>query len=121
MINLSRIINSPRLAQTFTVFHNTGSWVQGSWVADPNPTPIVYWGPVIAADSKDILQVPEGDRVSGMMTFYSDVTQPLLTSNADPNTADKLTWNGDNYRVWQDYSYLSYGYYKAVGYRTAGA
>jgi hypothetical protein len=122
MINLSRIINSPLLAQTYTVYHNTGQWSDdGEWTPDPNPTPITYWGPVIAANSKDVLQVPEGDRVEGMMVFYSDVSQPLLTSHSDPGTADQLVWNGDTYRVWQDFTYLSYGYYKACGVRMAGA
>lgn len=121
MINVSRVINSRNFAQPggFTVYRQTGGWAAGRWVAEPE-APIQMQGTVTVANSQDLVQVPEGDRVTGLMCFYSQ--QPIFTTRAadDPNkggTSDEIVWKGERYRVSSVVPWGDFGYYKAFGVR----
>lgn len=115
MINVAEIINDPDFSQSFTVCRKTGSWSEGRFVQTEQQ--LSFRGIVIAANTKDLLQVPEGDRVKGIMAFYS--TEPLLVTNST-GTSDQIIWRGERYRLFQLWPYADYGYYKALGERMAG-
>lgn len=122
MINVGRVVNSRNFAQPngFTVYRKNGDWVAGRWVESEVEIPLS--GTVTVASEKDLTQVPEGDRVKGLMCFYSQ--KPIYTTRAENGavqggTSDQIVWNGERYRVvavapWQDF-----GYYKAFGARMA--
>lgn len=121
MINVGRIINSRNFAQTYTVYRQTGQWVSGRWVEDEE-TPIKIHGTVTALNPNDLVQVPEGDRVVGMMNFYAQ--QQLYTTRAegadpgDPGgTSDQIDWHGERYRISSVVPWGDFGFYKAVGVR----
>jgi glucose dehydrogenase len=121
MINVGRIVNSRNFAQPggFTVYRQTGQWDAGDWTVSSETT-IQMQGTVTAMNPKDLTQVPEGDRVTGIMCFYSQ--QPIYVTRATDGTSpggtsDEIVWQGERYRVssvnpWQDF-----GYYKAFGVR----
>lgn len=118
MINVGRIVNSKNFAQAFTVFRETGSWQNGRWISVE--TPIQMSGVITAASPNDLNQVPEGDRVTGTMCFYSQ--QEIFETRAnDPNvkdgTSDQILWNGYRYRVSSVMPWSDYGYYKAIAVR----
>jgi len=115
MINVAELIHDPDFVQSFTVFRKTGEWVDGEWI--PGEKEIRMQGVVVAANTKDLLQVPEGDRVKGVMAFYA--TEPLLVTH-EKGTADEVVWHGERYRLFQIWPYVDYGYYKALGERMAG-
>ena len=115
MINIAEIIQDPDFAQPFTVCRQTGAWSEGRFGQTEQQLP--FRGIVIAANTKDLLQVPEGDRIKGIMAFYS--TEPLLVTNA-AGTSDQVIWRGERYRLFQLWPYVDYGYYKALGERMAG-
>ncbi|WP_371378905.1 hypothetical protein [Sporomusa aerivorans] len=118
MINIAEIINDPDFCQAFSVFRKTGKtgkWVEGEYIQAEQE--IKMRGVVVAANTKDLLQVPEGDRVKGVMAFYS--TAPLLVTN-EAGTSDQVVWHGERYRLFQLWPYVDYGYYKALGERMAG-
>lgn len=71
-------------------------------------------GTVTVASSKDILQVPEGDRVTGMMCFYSQ--QPIHITRPE-GTSDEIVWKGERYRITFLFPWSDFGYYKAIGVR----
>jgi len=59
----------------------------------PTETSITISGVVTAAGTKDIIQVPEGDRTSQLMVFHS--TMPLYVTHDDiegKGTSDEIEW-----------------------------
>lgn len=115
MINVSEVITDPDFAQTFLVHRRTNEWVGGR--PDETETELTMLGVITVADAKTLEQLPEGDRVTGLMCFYSTV--PIFTTNEE-GTADQLEWRGERYRVKRVFPYGDYGYYKAVAERMAG-
>lgn len=119
MINVGRIVNSRNFAQPkgFTVYRQSGEWVAGRWVpADEAIIPMS--GTITAANPNDLVQVPEGDRIVGMMCFYSQ--QPIYTTRAEDDaggTSDEIVWNGERYRISTVVPWGDFGYYKAIGVR----
>jgi hypothetical protein len=115
MIDVAEVINDPDFAQEYPVYRKTGVMLGGRWVSSEKR--INTQGVVIAANTKDLLQVPEGDRVKGIMAFYS--TEPLLVTS-EAGTSDEAVWQEERYRLFQLFPYKDYGYYKALGERIAG-
>ncbi|NRQ51984.1 hypothetical protein [Brevibacillus sp. HD1.4A] len=115
MINISEVITDPDFAQTFKAYRRNNEWVGGR----PQETEleISMLGVVTVADAKTLEQIPEGDRVTGLMCFYATV--PIYTTREE-GTSDQLEWRGERYRVKQVFPYADYGYYKAVAERMAG-
>lgn len=116
MIDVSEVISDPDFTQTYTVHRQAGEWVRGEWKAS-DEKPVKVTGVITVADAKTLEQLPEGDRVSGLMTFYS--TQELFETREE-GTSDQIEWRGERYRVKRVFPYVDYGYYKAVGERMAG-
>lgn len=115
MVNVQDLIQDPDFAQPFTIYRKTGAWQDGAYTQSEQQ--LTAYGIIIAANAKDLLQVPEGDRVKGIMVFYS--TEPLLVTNS-AGTSDQVVWRGERYRLFPTWPYVDYGYYKALGERMAG-
>ena len=112
LVIVSKIIISPKFAQTYCVFRKTGDWVSGRFVQIENEIKIT--GVVTAPNAIEIIQIPEADRTTGVMCFHS--TQELFTTN-ETGTSDEIVWKNNRYRVYQVYPWVDYGYYKAFGIR----
>ncbi|MEK8128666.1 hypothetical protein WMW72_12185 [Paenibacillus filicis] len=124
MINVGRIVNSRNFAQPkgFVVNRITGKWVRGRFVTDPEDK-IIIQGTVTVANAEDLQQVPEGDRVTGLMCFYSQ--QPIYITRDEgeisgAGISDEIEWKGERYRVSTVAPWSDFGYYKAFGVRMAG-
>lgn len=120
MINLSRIVLG-RNKQSFTVYRKTGQWAGGRWVESEDP--ITLEGTIVPDNPKDLDQVPEGDRVKGIITVYCP--QEIFTTRAADSqksggTSDQIEWHGERYRVYSIQPFIDYGFYKAIGIRTLG-
>jgi len=116
MLNVGRVINSSKFRQPkpFTVWRKTGDWVAGRF--EETEIPIPMSGVITAAGTKDLLQVPEGDRVLQIMVFHS--TLPLFITHDDiegKGTSDQIEWHGERYRLLQLKDWSDFGYYKAFG------
>lgn len=112
-MDMSRILHSPVFSQTFTVFRKSGEWQSGRFVTIEEKELRVR-GVVTPAEPKDLVQVPEGDRVTSVMCFYAD--QPLHTTNLT-GTSDEILWRGERYRVAAVLPWGDFGYWKALGVR----
>lgn len=110
LINVSKIIKNPMFAQSFSVFRKSGEWVNGRWV--PTETSFIITGPVTVPGEKELLQIPEGDRVKGVMCFHS--TEELYTTS-EKGTSDEILWRNDRYRVHAILPWMDFGYCKALG------
>ncbi len=125
MINVGRVVLSRNFAQSqgYEVYRTTGDWVKGRWISNPEVT-IKFAGTITVAEKNDLVQVPEGDRVTGLMCFYA--TRPIYVTRIEEGNelggiSDEIVWQGNRYRIaavvpWQDF-----GYYKAFGVRMVGA
>lgn len=121
MINVSRVIRSPRLRQNFNVFRSSGSFQLGGWQEDVQSPPyFIVSGIIYPSSAKEINQVPEADRVQGMMTFLCETE--LFTTHASgvAGTSDQIEWRGEKYKLIQNLPWVDYGYYAMVGSRLAG-
>ena len=81
-----------------------------------------FYGTITVANTQDVNMLPEGDRIAGLMTFYSTADNPIfVTRNGEvKGTSDELEWRGERYRVIQTFPYLDYGYIKAICKRMSG-
>lgn len=109
MINVGRIVNSPRLSQMFTVYRKSGSWISGRW--SPTESAITLRGVITVADSDDLEMIPEGDRQKGAISVYS--SSQLVVTNEN-GTSDEIEWRGNRWRTMQMSPYADYGYYKVI-------
>ena len=115
MIDVSRVINNPKFAKNFTVYRKTGSFIAGQFI--PTETPITFYGVITPCNPKDLVQVPEGDRIVGLMCFHC--TQQVYVTNAT-GTSDEIIWNNERYRISSTIPWGDFGYYKAFGVRMVG-
>lgn len=79
MINVSDIVSDGDLAapQPFQVLRSTGTWASGGFTSAVTET-LELTGPVQQATDKEVSMLPEGDRVSQVMSFWATV--PLYTT-----------------------------------------
>lgn len=120
MINVSRVINDPRVSQTFIIFRKPGKWKRGRFILQKDEIKINMRGVISVAKPKDIEIIPEGDRVGGELVIYS--TQEIFTTRKgekDSGTSDELLWHGERYKIYSVSPYVDYGYYKAIAMRKA--
>jgi hypothetical protein len=115
-LNVGKVLSNPQFTQSFTVYRKSGSWVEGTWV--PSEDILNFTGVVTACNPKDLVQVPEGDRIVGLMCFHS--TKEMYTTNTN-GTSDEIVWNEERYRISSIVPWSDFGYYKAFGVRMVGA
>jgi hypothetical protein len=122
MINLARVVMSPGLNnQELTVFRSNGSWVAGRWVEETEFSVTLEIRCIAyPSTAKELEMVPEGDRVTGAMTFLT--TDPLYITQGPPDSriSDKIQWRGELYKIISVLPWADYGYYMAIGERVAG-
>jgi hypothetical protein len=99
--DVSDVLYDPDFYQDFTVYRKIGSWINGRFTEIDHQV-LPFGGPVLPASSREIQQVPEGDRVVGMMAFRSDQEIFVTHTNDDQGnagTSDEIVWRNDRYRV----------------------
>ena len=121
MINLSNVVTAPMFSTYYTVRRTTGRWVNGRVVLD-TPVEIQYYGSVQPATNKDLQQLPEGDRQSGTMKFFTKPPNTFyITSENQANDdmvvmSDEIIYNGDIYKITSVKDWTQFGYVRALGY-----
>ena len=118
---VDRILSDPRFATTFIVYRKTGAFVAGRFIETEEP--LAFKGVAQPAGTKDIIQVPEGDRTSEIVTFLSReemfVTHASNGDNA-AGTSDEIMWHEIRYRIFQVKNWKDYGYFRAIGISMGG-
>lgn len=109
MIDVSRLITDPDFCERFVIRRRIGKWEAGRFIATPEDTAVT--GIVEPTSGDDLEMVPEGDRVSGMMTFYT--RQPVYLSQ-DKQQSDELIWRGRVYKAVQVLDWSRHGFYKVI-------
>jgi hypothetical protein len=120
-LDLSMVAAAPDLSSNFTVLRsNGGQWVNGIWV--DSFTAIPMYGPVSIASPKDLEMIPEGDRPSSAMVFWTtqivyETQGPTAGVHGKGISSDMMQWNNLNYRILQVAERPMNGYYRAVATR----
>jgi hypothetical protein len=118
MISLADVISDPDFAQSFTVTRTNGKFVAGGFQTTVKT--LQAYGIIQPATSKDLEQIPEGDRVQGMMAFYTTI-QVYTTSLKNQGLSDQITWDDEQWRLQYVFEWQDFGYWKALGVRMSGA
>jgi hypothetical protein len=123
MMNLANVVLSPMLnSQPITVHRKVGSFVAGRWVEeDDSPPTFETTGIIYPSTQKELLQVPEGDRVSGAMTFLTTREIKVTHKDSEAGLSDKIEWNGELYKVLSVFPWKDYGYWSSICERISGA
>ena len=118
-LNLTRVVNSPVFAQQYTVNRSVGTFQQGGFVF--TTTAIPFWGIIQPASDSDLAQVPEGDRVTGLIGFISEARMyKTYVEGQAEGIGDQIVWRGQNYKVVAVTIWKDFGYWKAIASRQAG-
>jgi len=120
-LSIAELITDPDFCQSFTVTRLTGSVVKGDFITTPETMQTT--GIIRPANTKDIQMLPEGDRVTGLVTVYSSI-QLYVTRAAGATRAglsDEITWQGEQYKIIQTANYSDYGYFKNMAVRKLGS
>jgi hypothetical protein len=119
MIDVSENLKDPDLCVPFTVRRSTGSLQAGRYV--DTMTPVQLFGSVQVADANTLLQVPEGDRVTGARVFWS--TSPMYETRTGDHEglSDELVHDGILYRVAKVWNWSTNGFFKAFAVRKKGS
>lgn len=113
-LNVAKVLSNSQFKDSFTVYRKTGNWIAGRFKETEDP--IIFSGVVTAPGTKDLIQVPEGDRTSEIMCFHS--TNELFVTHNDVSskgTSDEIEWNNKRYRIYQVKNWNKFGFYKAIG------
>lgn len=111
MIRVEEVIFDADFCVEFVIVRKIkGEWVNGR--QSEGTKKINVYGIVNSTSSKDMEMLPEGDRIHGLKTFYTN-QELYLTSNQ--TTADICEYQGKKYRLLQGFDYGNNGYYKAIG------
>jgi hypothetical protein len=111
-INLGMLIHDPDFCTSFQVVKQLAPrWVEGE--EQRESVLMTVEGIVAPASPKDLELLPEGDRRSGMKTFYTD--ECTLDVSDTEKTSDVCIFRGIRYKLIHSYDYGDNGYYKAIG------
>jgi hypothetical protein len=131
MINIAEIVNDPDFAQCFYVVRSTGSFQLGGWV--DTPTTIGFYGVIEVATEKELKTLPEGDRITGALSFHTELPIFMTLAEGMPDygqggygksksrLSDIVLWRNQQYRIVKIYPWADFGYYKTIGVRMSGA
>lgn len=118
-LSLTKVANSPAFAQEFTVNRSTGTFQQGGFVETTVQIP--FWGIIQPVTERELAQVPEGDRVTGMIGFISEqVMYSTRVEGSNTGIGDTITWRNSLYKVVAVVPWKDFGFHKAIASRQAG-
>ena len=119
VISVDEIIEDSDLAQAYTILRTTGQFVNGRWVQGEEKQ-IRAFGTIDVLSDKELRMVPEADRASGSLAFYSK--KEIYTTRNTPSSSlsDRIKWRGDYYIVVSVAPYGDYGFWKAIAVRMTG-
>jgi hypothetical protein len=85
---------------------------------------IPFFGSIQPATTRDLEQVPLGDRVTGAMKFISHREMFVTHTKgigSPSGLSDTIEWRGDRYGITKVDPWGDFGFWKAIGVRQRGA
>jgi len=111
MIDMSELLYDDDLTTKFTLIHNQDNgWTGGE--QNVGQQTIAVQGIAVPSSSEDIKMVPEGDRRSGMWTFFADLSMAVTNTIV---TSDLCIYHGIVYKLIHVFDWSENGFFKAIG------
>ena len=107
--DVTDVLTDPELgSQFFHIYRSSGRWESGRFHGVTQK--IAAYGNIQPSTQEQVNQVPDGDRVNGMITVWSTVPVLLAGQREPNNLADEIQWNGNRYKAvalmpWTDYGF----------------
>lgn len=111
MLDISFLLNDPEFTTQFQVIQPLGAWQDGEYILS-DPAPRIVQGVVRATGKKDLEMLPEADRVSGAVTFW---TQEDIRMDLSRQPVPKLIYAGNTYKALHVENWQDSGYTKIIG------
>lgn len=116
MINMGRVIHSPRLSQRITVLRTKAEMIEGEFVED-EPETLVFRGIITLVASKAVEEVEGGDRLTGRISVLTK--QELYLTGSD-HISDIVVWRGARFRVVDSATDADWGFFRSTCIRLEG-
>jgi hypothetical protein len=116
--SLVDVARDPDLAQQFTILRSKGFFGAGGWQDAVIQVP--SYGVIGIADDEALVQIPEGDRVTGSLQLVCEF-QIYETQEKRDGLSDKIGWNSNTYRVQSVAPWKDFGFWSAILVRIQGA
>jgi hypothetical protein len=108
-------------SQTLNIYRSTGSFINGRWTEDTQSPPYFeVKGIAYPSSTKELDQVPEGDRIKGAMSFITTEELYVTRQGSAPGLSDKIEWRGELYKIVQTLNWMSYGTFTSIAIRITG-
>lgn len=107
MINVSRVVNDALLVQNVDVIRSSASRNQYGELVSSTPTTISVKGIMISVSNRETIDVGLGEQQQEVRKLLSQ--EKLKLSESDGN-ADRVIWNGKQYKVVKVSDESDYGY-----------
>jgi hypothetical protein len=113
VINVRRVVTSPRLGQQFIRRRMAdGSYVnEGEW-QDGEPQDLAAFGVVAPPTNSQLQLLPAGERANEIITVYTETN--IRHGNGETTKSDIIKWRGGLYEVKWGGPWESYGYFLGV-------
>lgn len=102
-------------AQAYTVLRDGdgGEWIEGRWI--PRHSRLRYFGVIVPPNDEQEQLIPEGDRSTAMMAFYSRQPFKLASMGGEQEReSDSIEWGDYIWNVQAVSNYGAYGFYTAI-------
>lgn len=114
-INVSEAIDSDT-AERITISRDTGSYVDGLWVANGAPLLVPALAGVQQPSTKQLEVLPRGEKATDAKLFISN--KRINTTDAKSGLpADNIIFEGETYKCYAAADWGSYGHWTVVGVR----
>jgi hypothetical protein len=136
--DLSEVVDDGVLSESYYIQRSKGEFAAGGWKLTQTQV-LSGWGVVSVAKEEDLIMIPEGDRVAGIMVFHSKkrIYETQLDANfgtqgygqgsyggasaADnQHFSDIMLWQRQQWRVIAVWPYPNRTFWKAFAIRLAG-
>jgi hypothetical protein len=121
MINVAELITDPDFAQKYKVKRRIVEWAGGRFKEVSNKT-IEFFGIVQPANTDDLEEIPEADRVKSVTKFFCRPPKKLYMSEGvaseNPDEADRVIYDtiiykGSEYKIIKVADWSGNGYIRA--------
>ena len=112
-VNVRRAALSRRLGNgPLTVIRRSGDWDEGRFI--PTEETISIRANVQPASVHELEQLPEGDRIKGLLLIVTTERLYITSDKQDEErVSDEIVWHGNRYKIMKVDDWSCHGFYKA--------
>jgi len=120
MIDVTELLHDPDFATHFTIRRTTGQWKGGRFALN-EPELIPCFHPAHPSTEKELAQIPEGDRLKEVITFFCVRPKKFHLTRSGPDASDEggisdeILYKGNIYKLVAVKDWDSHGWMRGFG------